>query len=864
MANIDINDIIPRAYDLTSPDDMLTFLDDYRYQKAESILKKLYYDITGLESVIYENPNEYRPLSSTCNLRNKDSKDEEEISSSVKSPAVDDEEDKERKAFHNEFASSSTPALESESVVFDVNKFILPTIPSLYGDIASYSEKLSSVKINSVIFEITCQLLENQLKGYHHDEEGGEEEGEGNKNDINVCDYDYCPSGYHEINVNAAASSSGVIGNNNNTTSSSFYSSSGINPYLNYPKSVINGIRLISDLHWEIIDNYSISQPLTSTTGLPLDPPEPLDNFIRNANAMYNNEEEYDEITGKKYTYQQLQREKRRLMKLYEEQRELLSNEMIKPLRTMTMKDLYRIHKLLCKRILYIYGKSQSGLNGCNSLSQNLWIVKPAAKSRGRGIMTFSNITKLLKYIDAGNGLSTQWIVQKYMENSLLIAKRKFDFRQWVLVTNWNPLTIYFYNECYARFSVDEYTTNINDLENLYIHLVNNSIGKNSENFNKIILAENGDSIDGYMWSFKQFQQYLKWKNKQEKKGSSMNNKANGSSKEEEEEDDVLVHKIQPRMKEIAIYSLMCASEAIEHRKNSWELYGFDYMIDANYNTWLIEINSSPACDYSTKVTERYVQKALVELLSVVLDVREWEALPKKQRGEKPNTGGWEMIYQGPQLELPLGSFGTEMSLKGEGIKGLNQNSNYRRSIPVVTPSSSSSTKGIIEDAGTPPSNSRNSFSQSLNPSSMNNSLKKMMNKTTVDKSIPQKSLIPKPPPHSNNNNASFKKKSAGSKNNSEFDDEVAFEMNDDDDEEDVYHHGGGNNNVNSIELQCGSFDDSIDGEPSNGRTLGKPSTKSGVLQKLNSEKGAVKKEVTMKSDKAVVAVPIKTFNVDF
>lgn len=115
----------------------------------------------------------------------------------------------------------------------------------------------------------------------------------------------------------------------------------------------------------------------------------------------------------------------------------------------------------------------------------------------------------------------------------------------------------------------------------------------------------------------------------------------------------------------------MCASEMIEHRKNSWELYGFDFMVDDEYNAWLIEINSSPACDYSTSVTERYVQKALVELLSVVLDCREWEAQPKKTRGPSPDTGGWERIYQGPLLEIPVGSFGTEMSLKGEAFKHL-------------------------------------------------------------------------------------------------------------------------------------------------------------------------------------------------
>lgn len=178
----------------------------------------------------------------------------------------------------------------------------------------------------------------------------------------------------------------------------------------------------------------------------------------------------------------------------------------------------------------------------------NLWIVKPASKSRGRGIMTFNDLSKLLKYVQIGGNSSSsavtaaatsssQWIVQKYMENSMIIAARKFDLRQWVLVYDWNPLTVYFYDECYARFSVEEYSTKELDLENAYVHLVNNSIGKNSENFVRTVTAENGVAIEGYMWSFDDFSSYLKSKN--------------GGR-------NVMKEKIQPRMKVIAS-SLVCS-----------------------------------------------------------------------------------------------------------------------------------------------------------------------------------------------------------------------------------------------------------------------------------------------------------------
>ena len=55
-------------------------------------------------------------------------------------------------------------------------------------------------------------------------------------------------------------------------------------------------------------------------------------------------------------------------------------------------------------------------------------------------------------------------------------------------------------------------------------------------------------------------------------------------------------------MKRIACWTMMGAKNTIKDRPNSYEVFGIDYMIDTNFNTWLIEINKNPALEYSTVI----------------------------------------------------------------------------------------------------------------------------------------------------------------------------------------------------------------------------------------------------------------------
>ena len=58
----------------------------------------------------------------------------------------------------------------------------------------------------------------------------------------------------------------------------------------------------------------------------------------------------------------------------------------------------------------------------------------------------------------------------------MVILCRKFDIRQWVLVTDWNPLTVWLYSEPYIRFAAADMT--FKNIYNRYAHLSNNSVAK--------------------------------------------------------------------------------------------------------------------------------------------------------------------------------------------------------------------------------------------------------------------------------------------------------------------------------------------------------------------------------------------------
>jgi hypothetical protein len=132
---------------------------------------------------------------------------------------------------------------------------------------------------------------------------------------------------------------------------------------------------------------------------------------------------------------------------------------------------------------------------------QNLWLIKPTDLNRGIGIEVVRTLEEtraflLQKARGAAMGVQPIWVLQKYIENPLLYASRKFDLRVWVLVSDSGD--VFMHAPGYVRTSSEAFDLSSTDR---FAHLTNYCQQVNAGSFGKF---EEGNTL-----SFADLEAYL-------------------------------------------------------------------------------------------------------------------------------------------------------------------------------------------------------------------------------------------------------------------------------------------------------------------------------------------------------------------
>ncbi|XP_048873581.1 probable tubulin polyglutamylase TTLL9 isoform X1 [Brienomyrus brachyistius] len=243
---------------------------------------------------------------------------------------------------------------------------------------------------------------------------------------------------------------------------------------------------------------------------------------------------------------------------------------------------------------------------------KSTWIMKPVARSQGKGIFLFRKLKDIMDWKKDGSRLEEQrdeaqvesYVAQRYIENPYLIGGRKFDLRVYVLVSSYLPLKAWLYRDGFARFSNTRFS--LSSIEDQYIHLTNVAVQKTAPDY---------DPERGCKWQMQQLRRYL-------------------TAKHGAQAVETLFRDID----NVFVHSLQSVQKVIINDKHCFELYGYDILLDQDLKPWLIEVNASPSLTPSSQ--QDYEMKC--RLLEDTLHVVDMEG---RLTGREKQVGGFDLMW---------------------------------------------------------------------------------------------------------------------------------------------------------------------------------------------------------------------------
>jgi len=78
-----------------------------------------------------------------------------------------------------------------------------------------------------------------------------------------------------------------------------------------------------------------------------------------------------------------------------------------------------------------------------------------------------------------------------------------------------------------------------------------------------------------------------------------------------------------PQMHEVVVKTFNAVRRTLDpnRRKFCFELFGYDFILDEDFNTWLIEVNTNPCIEESSALLKTLLPRMIEDMMRLTVDV---------------------------------------------------------------------------------------------------------------------------------------------------------------------------------------------------------------------------------------------------
>ncbi|CAE8707912.1 unnamed protein product, partial [Polarella glacialis] len=149
---------------------------------------------------------------------------------------------------------------------------------------------------------------------------------------------------------------------------------------------------------------------------------------------------------------------------------------------------------------------------------------------------------------------------------------------------------VYLYKAGFCRFCVEQYSDDVAEIDNIFVHLTNVAIQKHAEDYNE---------HHGGKWAILDLMLFIEG--------------THGKAASD---------KLAADMEAVIVHSLKAVQGCMINDKHCFEMYGFDILIDQSLKPWLLEVNASPSLSTTTEDDRLLKLRLINDTLNIAQQVK--------------------------------------------------------------------------------------------------------------------------------------------------------------------------------------------------------------------------------------------------